>query len=47
MMVTLSKILGNQPSSCSKFSLAEKTEKELYYYKHSPNNDTDSCPLSW
>ena len=46
-MVTLSKILGNQPSSSSKLSLAEKIEKDLDYYKHSPNMDTDSCPLSW
>ena len=46
-MVTLSKILGNQPSSCSKLFLAEKIEKEIDYYKHFPNIDTNSCPLNW
>ena len=46
-MVTLGKILGNHQNSSNKLSLIERIDKELDYYTHSPNIDTDSCPLSW
>ena len=46
-MITLGKILGNQARISKNLMLAEKIDKELDYYTHLTDIDTDSCPLSW